>query len=53
MEWVEYMTSDADSPMANLAAPERPREAVEADVLRRRQRKLGLRRQHDAGVLRR
>jgi hypothetical protein len=45
MEWVEYLTSDADSPMANL------RTAVESALLRRRQRKLGLRRQHDGGVL--
>ena len=33
--------------------PERPREAVEAAVLRRRQRDLGLRRQHAPRVLRR
>ena len=40
-------------PDGRPAPQERPRGAVEADVLRRRQRELGLRRQHDARVLRR
>ena len=40
-------------PHGRPAPAERPRAAVEAEVLRRRQRELGLRRQHAAGVLRR
>ena len=52
-DWIEYMTFDGDSELANLRRAERPREAVEDSVLRRRQRELGLRRQHAARVLRR
>ena len=40
-------------PDGRPAQAERPREALEADVLRRRQRELGLRRLDDARVLRR
>ena len=52
MEWVEYMTSDAASPMANLPPGERPRQTLESALCRRRERKLGLRRIHAARVLR-
>ena len=52
-EWVEYMTSDANSTLADLRRTERPRQALEAALLRRRQRDLGLRRQHAARILRR
>ena len=52
MEWVEYMTSDADSPMANLR---RPTDATSRgnSTTWRRQRELGMRRPNDARVLRR
>ena len=53
MEWVEYMTSDADSPMANLRRQNGREKPWQRDVLRRRQRELGLRRQHAPRVLRR
>ena len=46
MEWVEYMTSDADSPMANLRRQNGREKPWKRAVLRRRQRELGLRRQH-------
>ena len=52
-EWLEYMTSDSDLDARRAAPQERPRQAVEGEVLRGGQRNLGLRRQHAAGVLRR
>ena len=53
MEWVEYLTSDAVSPMANLRRQNGREKAVARAVLRDRQRALGLRRQHAPRVLRR
>ena len=53
MEWVEYMTSNAVSPMANLRRKNGREAAVAHRVLRRRQRAVGLRWQHACGVLRR
>ena len=52
MEWVEYMTSDAVSPMANLRRQNGREKAVAPAVLRDRQRAVGLRRQHAPRVLR-
>ena len=45
-EWMEYMTFDGVSPMADLRAENGHAGAVESEILRRRQRKLGLRRQY-------
>ena len=39
-------------PDGQFAPEKRPRKTVETEILRRRQRIVGLRRQHDAGVLR-
>ena len=44
-EWVEYMTSDGDQPMADLRGPQRAPRALAGQLLRRGQRELGLRRQ--------
>ena len=52
-QWVEYMTSDTTVDAGERAPQERPRQAVEAAVLRHRQRAVGLRRQHARGVRRR
>ena len=51
-EWVEYMTSAGRLPDGRSAPCERAGRAVGAQILRRGQRKLGLRRQHDGRVLR-
>ena len=51
-QWVEYMTFPGVSPMADLRREEWPRRALEGDLLWRRQRELGLRRQHDRRILR-
>jgi len=41
MEWVEYMTSDADSPMANLRRQNGREQPWKVPYFARRQRKLG------------
>ena len=50
-EWVEYMTFEGVSPMADLREEKRTREGMEGGLFWRRQRKLGLRRKHDTGIL--
>ena len=53
MEWVEYMTSDAISPMANLRRQNGREKPWSVPYFGDRQRNLGLRRQHAPRVLRR
>ena len=52
-DWIEYMTFDGDSELANLRRKNGRDKPWKIHVLRRRQRELGLRRQHAARVLRR
>ena len=47
------MTFDGESPMAHCARPNGREKPWKVKLLRRRQRELGLRRQHAAGILRR
>ena len=51
-EWIEYLTAATNSVMSDLRRKNGRDRAVENPVRRHRQRKLGLRRQHDAGILR-
>ena len=52
-DWIEYMTFDGDSELANLRRKNGRDKPWKSQVLRRRQRELGLRRRHAARVLRR
>ena len=52
-DWMEYMTSNTVSTLANERRKNGRDKPWEVQFLRHRQRDLGLRRQHDAGVLRR
>ena len=47
-QWVEYITCDGISPMADLRRTNGREQPWKLPLLRRRQRELGLRRQHDA-----
>ena len=50
-EWLEYLTAAQPTALAEGAGRQRPSRAVQDCLPRHRQRELGLRRQHDAGVL--
>ena len=50
-EWLEYLTADAADDAGERARGERPSGAVHDRLPRHRQRELGLRRQHVAGLL--
>lgn len=52
-KWVEYMTSEGDSPMARLQPAKRTRQGMESQIHRCRQRKLGMWRKHAPRILRR